>query len=165
MDRACRDACRPCTRHCRCGSPTIRRRAMAVRRAGRAWRKCRLGAWHRRHCADADHAQRLPDADLHWRFVARDRSPRARIYGRLPADGGADDRRLRGAGPAALLHLLRRRPHPDVSDHRHLGRRRADQGELQILPLHACRLGADAGRHAGDDPDRRHDLDPGADGL
>ena len=27
---------------------------------------------------------------------------------------------------------------PMYPDHRHLGRRREDQGELQILPLHAC---------------------------
>ena len=37
----------------------------------------------------------LPDADLHRRQLARDREARARIYGRLPADGGADARRLR----------------------------------------------------------------------
>ena len=47
-------------------------------------------------------------------------------------------RRLRGAGPVPLLHLLRGRPDPDVPDHRHLGRRRADLRQLQILPLHAC---------------------------
>ena len=42
---------------------------------------------------------------------------------------------------------------------------RADQGQLQILPLHAGRIGADADRHAGDDLDGRHHLDPRADGL
>ena len=41
----------------------------------------------------------------------------------LPAHGNADDRRLRGAGPVPVLHLLRSRPDPDVPDHRHLGRR------------------------------------------
>ena len=53
---------------------------------------------------------------------------------------------VRGAGPVPVLHLLRRRPDPDVPDHRHLGRRRADLGELQVLPLHLARLGADADR-------------------
>ena len=66
-----------------------------------AVRPLRLGARHRRHRADADHAHRLPDADLHRRQLERDRQARARIYGRLPAHGDADDRRVRGAGPAS----------------------------------------------------------------
>jgi hypothetical protein len=53
-----------------------------------------------------------------WR---RSRSASANTW-RLPADGNADDRRVRGAGPVPVLHLLRSRPDPDVPDHRHLGR-------------------------------------------
>ena len=82
-------------------------------------------------------------------WAAIDRA-RARIYGRLPAHGDADARRVHGAGPVPLLHLLRGRPDPDVPDHRHLGRRRPHLRGLQILPLHPARLGADADRHAVD---------------
>ena len=48
------------------------------------------------------------------------------VYGRVPAHGNADDRRVCGAGSVAVLHLLRSRADPDVSDHRHLGRREPD---------------------------------------
>ncbi len=48
---------------------------------------------------------------------------RRRLYGDVPDHGSRDDRRLHGAGFAALLHLLRSRPDPDVFHHRHLGRR------------------------------------------
>ena len=85
----------------------------------------------------------------------RDREARARIYGGVPADRSADDRHLRGAGPVPVLHLLRSRPDPDVPDHRHLGRREPDLRELQVLPLHAARLGADAHRDAVHGADAR----------
>ena len=137
---------------------------MAVRRADRARRLDQLGARDRRNCAHAHRADHLPDADLHWRVVAIDRPAGSRVHGLFPADGGADHRRLCGAGPVPVLRLLRGRPHPDVPDHRHLGRRRADQGELQILPLHAVRLGADADRHDLHGRYRAYDVDPGADG-
>ena len=50
----------------------------------------------------------------------------------------------------AVLPLLRGRPDPDVPHHRRLGRQAAHLCELQVLPLHAARLGADAARHHGD---------------
>jgi hypothetical protein len=60
-------------------------------------------------------AYRVPDADLHRRQLEGDQEARARIYGGDAGHGGADDRHLRGAGPVPVLHLLRRRPDPDVS--------------------------------------------------
>ena len=56
----------------------------------------------------------------------------------------------------AVLRVLRRRPDPDVPDHRHLGRQAARLCQLQVLPLHAARLGADAARHHGDVCADRH---------
>jgi hypothetical protein len=47
-------------------------------------------------------------------------------------------------------------PHSDVHHHRYLGRQAAHLCELQVLPLHAARLGADAARHHGDVLGRRH---------
>jgi NADH-quinone oxidoreductase subunit M len=73
---------------------------------------------------------------------------------------GADDRRVRGAGSVPVLHLLRSRPDPDVSHHRHLGRRGPHLRELQILPLHVARLDADADRDAVDGEFRAHDSIP-----
>ena len=66
--------------------------------------------------------------------------------------------RLRG-----LLHVLRGRADPDVPDHRRLGRAAAGLFGLQVLPLHAARLGADA---AGADRHvfhRRHHRHPDPD--
>ena len=51
-------------------------------------------------------------------------------------------------------------PDPDVPDHRHLGRAAPDLRRLQVLPLHAARLGAVPGRDPGDVPADRHDRDP-----
>ena len=64
--------------------------------------------------------------------------------------GNADGRHLLGARPRALLSVLRRRPDSDVPDHRRVGRSAPGLCQLQILPLHAARLGADAARHHGD---------------
>ena len=61
---------------------------------------------------------------------ACDRKRVGRIYGRVPVDGIADDRRVCGAGSVPVLHLLRSRPDPDVSDYRHLGRRRTHLRQL-----------------------------------
>ena len=44
----------------------------------------------------------------------------------------------------AFLFVLRRRPDPDVPHHRHLGRPAAGLCRVQVLPLYADRLGADA---------------------
>ncbi len=124
------------------------RRPLAVRREVRSVRPLLLGAGDRRHRDAADRAHRVPGAALHPRLVEGDRQARTRIYGDLPAHRAADARRVHGAGPVPVLHHVRGRPHPDVHDHRHLGRCAADLRELQILPLHAARLGADADRDA-----------------
>jgi hypothetical protein len=47
------------------------------------------------------------------------------IHDRVPGAGNADDRRVLRARPRRLLHLLRRRPHPDVHHHRCVGRQAA----------------------------------------
>ena len=62
-----------------------------------------------------------------------------------------------------VLPVLRGRPHPDVPDHRRVGRAAPRLCELQVLPLHAARLGADAARHHGDVLAGRHDRHPDAD--
>ena len=46
-----------------------------------------------------------------------------------------------------VLHLLRRRPDPDVPDHRGVGRAAARLRGVQVFPLHVGRLGADAAGH------------------
>jgi hypothetical protein len=62
----------------------------------------------------------------------------------------------------ALLYLLRSWPDPDVFHHRHLGRREPHLCGVQILPLHAARLGADADRDDRDDPRSGDDRYPDA---
>src|SRR3546814_2068118 len=80
----------------------------------------------------------------------------ARIYGGVPRDRTADDRHLRGARSVPVLHLLRRWPHSDVPDHRRVGRREPRLRGVQVLPLHAARIGADADRDAVDEQRGRH---------
>ena len=65
----------------------------------------------------------------------------------FPGAGNAHAGRVHGAGPGAVLPVLRGRPDPDVPDHRHLGRRQPDLCELQVLPLYLPRIGPDACRH------------------
>ena len=74
----------------------------------------------------------------------------ARIHDRVPRARNADDRRVLRARSVPVLRLLRGRPDPDVPDHRRVGRQAARLCELQVLPLHAARLGADAARDPGD---------------
>ena len=102
-------------------------------------------------------ADDIPDALLDPRLLGVDHQARRRIYDRLPRAGDADDRRVLRAGSGAVLSVLRRRPHSDVSHHRHLGRQAARLCELQILPLHARGFAADADRHSGDVQPGRHD--------
>ena len=131
----------------------------------RSLRALRLGVRYRRYSAAADRAVGVPDADLHRRIMGSDHQAGTRIYGGVPADGNADDRRVRGTGFVPVLHLLRSRPDPDVPDHRDLGRRGPHLRQLQILPLHAARFGADADRDAVDGERSRHHEHPGVDGL
>jgi len=62
-----------------------------------------------------------------------------------------------------LLRILRRRPDPDVPDHRGLGRGAPDLRRVQVLPLYAARLGADAAGDPGDVFRCRHHRRPDAD--
>ncbi len=84
--------------------------------------------------------------------------PEARegIHDRVPGAGNADGRHLLGARSGAVLPVLRGRPDPDVPDHRRLGRAAPGLCQLQVLPLHAARLGADVARHHGDVLGGRH---------
>src|SRR3546814_18014661 len=89
----------------------------------------------------------------------------ARIYGGVPRDRTADDRHLRGARSVPVLHLLRRWPHSDVPDHRRVGRREPRLRGVQVLPLPAARIGADADRDAVYEQRGRYPLLPRDDGL
>ena len=70
---------------------------------------------------------------------------RQRIHDRVLAAGNADAGRVHGAGPRAVLPLLRGWPDPDVPDHRYLGRGEPDLCVVQVLPLYLPRLCSDAG--------------------
>ena len=91
------------------------------------------------------HPYHLPHADLHPGELD-DPLAREGVHDRLPGPRDHDGRRVHRDGPLPVLPLLRGRPHPDVPDHRHLGRAAAGLCELQILPLHAARLAAHAAR-------------------
>ena len=84
------------------------------------------------------------------------------IHDRLPRARDADGRNVLRPRPGAVLSVLRGRPDPDVPDHRRMGRPAPGLCQLQVLPLHVRRLGADAARHHGDLLGRRHDRHPGA---
>ena len=71
-----------------------------------------------------------------------------------------DGRHVLRARSRPLLHVLRGRADPDVPHHRRLGRAAARLCRLQVLPLHAPRLGADAARHHRDLFRDRHDRHP-----
>ena len=88
---------------------------------------------------------------------------RARIHDGVPAPGNADGRHLLGARPRAVLSVLRRRPDPDVPDHRGVGRPAPGLCLLQVLPLHAARLGPDAAGDHGAVLECRHHRHPDAD--
>ena len=74
LARAGRDAGRSRARHPAVGQLRHRRaRSGSSSSMASCFGALRLGARHRRLRADADHAQRVPDADLHRRVVGRDR--------------------------------------------------------------------------------------------
>ena len=134
-----------------------------VRREASVARRLRhLPHGRRRHLAAARHPHHRDHAALHRGELARHQGPRPRIHDRVPGAGNADGRHLLGARSRAVLPVLRGRPHPDVPDHRRLGRSAPGLCELQVLPLHARWLGADAARHHGDVLAVRHHRHPGA---
>ena len=118
---------------------------LPVRRGAGLDRRAHLQDGGRRHLGPVRDADDLPDAADDRGELGGDGAGQG-VHGRVPAARDADARRLRGARPRALLHLLRGRPHPDVPDHRHLGRQGPRLRQLQVLPLHLLRLGADARR-------------------
>ncbi len=76
----------------------------------------------RRHLAALRDPDDGADAVLHHRQLEGDHHARARIHDGVPGAGNADDRHLLGARSRAVLPVLRRRPDPDVPDHRRVGR-------------------------------------------
>ena len=107
----------------------------------------RLPHGHRRHLAVLRPAVDPADADLHPVELGRRSCPRQGVHDRLPGARDLHGRHVLRARSRAVLCLLRRRADPDVPDHRRMGRPAARLRRLQVLPLHAARLGADA---AGD---------------
>jgi hypothetical protein len=81
--------------------------------------------------------------------LAIGRQARQGIHDRVSHPRDADDRRVLRARHRAVLRVLRGRPHSDVHHHRGVGRQASRLRQLQVLPLHAARLGADAARHHG----------------
>ncbi|KAG0184175.1 hypothetical protein DFQ28_011653 [Apophysomyces sp. BC1034] len=71
---------------------------------------------------------------------------RVAVHGRVPDPVGPDGRRVLGRGRDAVLRVLRGDADPDVPDHRGLGRPEPRVRGVQVLPVHAGRLAADAGR-------------------
>ncbi len=128
------------------------RRETAVAR-----RRDQLFDGRRRHFAAVRDPDHRAHADLHPGELDCDPEPRARIHDRVPRPRNADGRHVLRARPRLVLSVLRRHPHSDVPDHRRLGRPAPRLCELQVLPLHAARLGADAARHHGDVLGRRDD--------
>ena len=88
-----------------------------------------------------------------WKSI---KTRRARIHDGVPDPGNADDRHLLRARSRAVLPVLRGRTDPDVLDHRGLGRAAPGLCQLQVLPLHAARLGVDAAGDHGAVLERRH---------
>ncbi len=131
-------------------------------KAALARRRHQLFHGRRRHFAAVRDPHHRADADLDPGELDLDPEPGASLHDRLPGARDADGRHLLRARPGAVLSVLRRRPDPDVPDHRRVGRPAPGLCELQVLPLHARRLGADAARHHGDVLAGGHDRHPDA---
>ena len=104
----------------------------------------------RRHFAAVRDPHHGADADRDPGELDLGSDPRALVHDLLPGARDPDGRHLLRARSRAVLSVLRRRPDPDVPDHRRVGRAAPGLCELQVLSLHAVRLGADAARHHGD---------------
>ena len=120
----------------------------AVRREGALDRPLQrqLPPGHRRHVVLVRAADRLHHGGGGDLGLGSDHRARQPVHGRLPDPVGPDDRRVLRARRRAVLRVLRGHADPDVPDHRHLGRPEQDLRGLQVLPVHAARLAADAGR-------------------
>ncbi|KAF1854111.1 hypothetical protein Lal_00005330 [Lupinus albus] len=114
----------------------------------------------RRHLGAVRRPGGLPDAAVHPGELGVGAGPPQGIHDRLPRAGNPDDRDVLRAGLRSVLHVLRRRPDPDVPDHRHLGRPAPRLRRLQVLPLHAARLGPDAAGDPGHVLRGRHHRHP-----
>ena len=158
LDGARRPRSRPsCSRSWPGPGSTRPRRLPARRESPLAGRNDPFQARGRRLLDAVRPAHDLPDAVLHPGLVGLDRDRIKEYMVAFLVLETTDDRRLRGARSRPVLPVLRGRPDPDVPDHRRLGRQAARLRRLQVLPLHAARLGADAARRDGDVLGRRHD--------
>lgn len=121
--------------------------ADAVRREGVLDRglQRQLPSRHRRHLAVVRAADGLHHYHRGGRRLAGDHQPRGAVHGRLPDPVGPDGGRVRRARRHAVLRVLRSDPDPDVHHHRRVGRTQPRVRGVQVLPVHAAGLAADAG--------------------
>ncbi|CAA9577554.1 MAG: NADH-ubiquinone oxidoreductase chain M, partial [uncultured Thermomicrobiales bacterium] len=101
----------------------------------------------------ADHPP-LPDRDRLVLGHGQQADPR--VLHRAAAPGDGDARGLHGPRPLHLLHLLGADADPDGAADRDLGQLESGLRRRQVLPLHALRLAADAGRDRRDLPELLH---------
>ena len=92
-------------------------------------------------------AHHVPDAALHPLHLDGGGRPRQGLHALLPAARNRHDRRVPGAGPVPVLHLLGIHAGADVLPDRHLGRTAAHLRGAEVLPVHDGGLDPDA---AGD---------------
>ncbi len=95
----------------------------------------------RRHLAVLRLAVDAADRALRRRELDQRACPGPRIHDRLPRPRNDDGRHFLCARFRAVLCFLRGRAGPDVPDHRGVGRAAAGLRGVQVLPLHAARLG------------------------
>ena len=100
----------------------------------------------RRHLGAVHPAEQLHDRAGRDRGLGGDPDARRAVHGGVPDHVGAHQRRVRGARRRPVLRVLRGDADPDVPHHRRLGRPEPRLRGDQVLPLHAARLAADAGR-------------------
>ena len=114
----------------------------------------------RRRHFDAAH----PAHDVHHhpggdRRMDGDRLAARAVLRRVPDHGRPDDRRVRRGRWPAVLFLLGSDAHPDVPDHRRVGRSAARVRDHQVLPVHVPRQRVHAGRadlHVSEDRRLQH---------
>ncbi len=129
---------------------SVRRKSAVARQCHHLPHGCR---WHLAAVRDLDHRA---DAVLHRRELEIDNAACARIHDGVSLLETLMVGTFSRARPRAVLSVLRGRPDPDVPDHRRLGRPAPGLCQLQVLPLYAARLGADAACDHGAVSECRH---------
>ena len=147
----------------------------APRHAVRRERDVDQGAQHPlqlrrgRHRRAAALPHDVPRRDRHHRQLELRQGPRDGLLRLAAAAAGGHGRRVLRHRPLPLLRVLGGHARADVLHHRHLGRAAAHLRGHQVLPVHAGRQPAHAGRHhrgrvlrAGQHGRRPHLRHPGA---